>query len=88
MGHYFCDTILDYCDPDQTKVQNTLRELQALNPSGYSSNGSSSSNNNNNADIADSDGSDDETTTTTTKSKKVKRKIVEWHDGQVGWEKQ
>ena len=74
MGHYFCDTILDYCDPDQTKVQNTLRELQALNPSGHSSNGSSSSNNNNNADIADSDGSDDETTTTTTKSKKKSKK--------------
>ena len=33
MGHYFCDTILDYCDPDQTKVQNTLRELYALSPS-------------------------------------------------------
>ena len=33
MGHYFCDTILDYCDPDQSKVQNTLRELYALNPS-------------------------------------------------------
>ena len=21
MGHYFCDTILDFCDPDQSKVQ-------------------------------------------------------------------
>ena len=32
MGHYFCDTILDYCDPDQSKVASTLRELQTLNP--------------------------------------------------------
>ena len=38
MGHYFCDTILDYCDPDQSKVQNTLRELQVLNPNGMGSN--------------------------------------------------
>ena len=21
MGYHFCDTLLDYCDPDQTKVQ-------------------------------------------------------------------
>eukprot|EP00948_MAST-09A_sp_MAST-9A-sp1_P003717 g3717.t1 len=32
MGHYFCDTILDYCDPDQSKVQSTLRELEMLYP--------------------------------------------------------
>ena len=32
MGHHFCDTILDYCDPDQSKVAATMRELQALNP--------------------------------------------------------
>lgn len=24
MGHYFCDTILDFCDPDQSKV-NAIR---------------------------------------------------------------
>ena len=35
MGHYFCDTILDYCDPDQSKVASTLRELQTLNPSSH-----------------------------------------------------
>ena len=35
MGHYFCDTILDYCDPDQSKVASTLRELQTLNPSAH-----------------------------------------------------
>lgn len=32
MGHYFCDTILDYCDPDQSKVATALRELQLLYP--------------------------------------------------------
>ena len=21
MGYHFCDTLLDYCDPDQSKVQ-------------------------------------------------------------------
>ena len=30
MGHYFCDTILDYCDPDQSKVVSTIRELELL----------------------------------------------------------
>lgn len=32
MGHYCCDTILDYCDPDQSKVATALRELQLLFP--------------------------------------------------------
>ena len=30
MGHVFCDTILDYCDPDQVKVSNTLNELRKV----------------------------------------------------------
>lgn len=30
MGHFFCDTILDYCDPDQVKVKATIRELEGL----------------------------------------------------------
>ncbi|XP_067358782.1 cytosolic carboxypeptidase 2 isoform X2 [Channa argus] len=29
MGFYFCDTLLDYCDPDQTKVTYCLEELAA-----------------------------------------------------------
>lgn len=27
MGYHFCDTLLDYCDPDQTKVEKILSEL-------------------------------------------------------------
>ncbi|XP_077372181.1 cytosolic carboxypeptidase 2 isoform X2 [Festucalex cinctus] len=30
LGFYFCDTILDYCDPDPTKVTYCLKELTAL----------------------------------------------------------
>lgn len=28
MGHNFCDTILDYCDPDDSKVEACLIEVQ------------------------------------------------------------
>ena len=27
MGYHFCDTLLDYCDPDQTKVDYILNQL-------------------------------------------------------------
>lgn len=27
MGYHLCDTLLDYCDPDQTKVENILTKL-------------------------------------------------------------
>lgn len=27
MGYHFCDTLLDYCDPDQTKVEYVLNQL-------------------------------------------------------------
>ncbi|KAK5622264.1 Cytosolic carboxypeptidase 2 [Crenichthys baileyi] len=30
MGFYFCDTLLDFCDPDQSKVQYCLTEVSAL----------------------------------------------------------
>ncbi|XP_060892452.1 cytosolic carboxypeptidase 2 isoform X2 [Labrus mixtus] len=30
LGFYFCDTLLDYCDPDPTKVTNCLSELGVL----------------------------------------------------------
>ncbi|XP_018415221.1 PREDICTED: cytosolic carboxypeptidase 2, partial [Nanorana parkeri] len=30
MGHYFCDTLLDYCDPDSTKFKVCLSELQTI----------------------------------------------------------
>ena len=28
MGYDFCDTILDYCDPDTSKVEACMREIQ------------------------------------------------------------
>mmetsp|Transcript_13587 Transcript_13587/g.20576 ORF Transcript_13587/g.20576 Transcript_13587/m.20576 type:complete len:732 (-) Transcript_13587:52-2247(-) len=33
MGHFFCEAILDYCDPDQTRVDEVTRELELLYPS-------------------------------------------------------
>ncbi|XP_047451247.1 cytosolic carboxypeptidase 2 isoform X2 [Mugil cephalus] len=30
LGFYFCDTLLDYCDPDQTKTTYCLTELAAM----------------------------------------------------------
>ncbi|XP_063800625.1 cytosolic carboxypeptidase 2 isoform X2 [Pseudophryne corroboree] len=30
MGHHFCDTLLDFCDPDNTKVQVCLSEIKTL----------------------------------------------------------
>ncbi|XP_074534626.1 cytosolic carboxypeptidase 2 isoform X2 [Halichoeres trimaculatus] len=30
LGFYFCDTLLDYCDPDPAKVSNCLTELAVL----------------------------------------------------------
>ena len=32
MGHRFCDTILDFCDPDQVKVKAVLEELEIMLP--------------------------------------------------------
>lgn len=32
MGHRFCDTILDFCDPDQVKVKQVLEELEIMLP--------------------------------------------------------
>jgi hypothetical protein len=32
MGHRICDTILDFCDPDQVKVKQVLEELEILIP--------------------------------------------------------
>ena len=41
IGHMFCDTILDYCDPDQMKVTATLRELERLVVTGADDGGES-----------------------------------------------
>ena len=32
MGHRICDTILDFCDPDQVKVRQILEELEISMP--------------------------------------------------------
>jgi len=32
VGHRFCDTILDFCDPDQVKVKSVLEELEIMLP--------------------------------------------------------
>jgi hypothetical protein len=32
VGHRFCDTILDFCDPDQIKVKQVLEELEIMLP--------------------------------------------------------
>jgi hypothetical protein len=32
VGHRFCDTILDFCDPDQAKVRHVLEELEIVLP--------------------------------------------------------
>ncbi len=32
VGHRFCDTILDFCDPDQVKVKAVLEELEIMLP--------------------------------------------------------
>lgn len=66
MGHFFCEAILDYCDPDQSRVQQVLKELEVLYPE------ESQADN----DERDSIGSDDESDSTDseTGSKKKKKK--------------
>ena len=34
MGHRLCDTVLDFCDPDQVKVKAVLEELEIMVPAG------------------------------------------------------
>ena len=42
MGHRICDTILDFCDPDQVKVKAILEELEIMLPSGANASDSDS----------------------------------------------
>ena len=42
MGHRICDTILDFCDPDQVKVKQILEELEILLPQDHGSDSDSS----------------------------------------------
>lgn len=32
MGHFLCEALLDYCEPDQARAQAVLRELEMLYP--------------------------------------------------------
>jgi len=32
VGHKFCETIMDFCDPDQIKVKQVLEEFEVLLP--------------------------------------------------------
>ena len=32
VGHHFCDTILDYCDPDQSNVDEAYRQVEVSVP--------------------------------------------------------
>lgn len=40
LGQQLCDAILDYCDPDQSKVEEIMRELRVMYPSGDTSDAS------------------------------------------------
>ena len=53
-GHRICDTILDFCDPDQVKVRQVLEDLEIMVPN----DGNSDSESDEGSD-EDSDGSDD-----------------------------
>mmetsp|Transcript_47300 Transcript_47300/g.86861 ORF Transcript_47300/g.86861 Transcript_47300/m.86861 type:complete len:756 (-) Transcript_47300:91-2358(-) len=64
MGHMVCDAILDFCDPDQSKVLNVLKELQVLFPDDGNSD-----------DVSDSD-MDERTTSRRKKFRKVKKEKV------------
>jgi hypothetical protein len=54
VGHRFCDTILDFCDPDQAKVRHVLEELEIMLPKASDSDSSGCS------DGDSGDGSDDD----------------------------
>ena len=43
VGHRFCDTILDFCDPDQAKVRHVLEELEIMLPKNSDSESSEAS---------------------------------------------
>ena len=54
-GHKFCETILDFCDPDQIKVKQVLEELEIMLPK------ASDSESDDESGDGDSEGSDDAT---------------------------
>jgi hypothetical protein len=69
MGHFFCESILDYCDPDQTRVKQVIRELELLYPATPPSSDGDGSNDSSGSDSEDSEGGGKKR-----KKKKKKRK--------------
>jgi cytosolic carboxypeptidase protein 2/3 len=67
VGHTFCQTICDFCDPDQIKVKNILQELEILYPKKDEESDDNDSN-------ADSDFSGDEAFKKKKKKKGQKKK--------------
>ena len=64
VGHRFCDTILDFIDPDQVKVKSVLEELEIMLPKASDSDSEDISN-----EESDEVGDDDPT-------KKAKKTVV------------
>lgn len=72
MGHRICDTILDFCDPDQIKVKTILEELEISLPNtGYG--GSDSDNSDGEESDGDSDYSDNDENKDKKKKKNTKK---------------
>lgn len=66
MGHRICDTILDFCDPDQVKVKQILEELEIMLPNQGVGSDTENSDGSCSDDASDYSGDDD-------KGKKKKR---------------
>jgi hypothetical protein len=75
MGHNFCDAILDYCDPDQSKVKSILEELEYLFPSNSDDEAEENGSN-------ESEGSGDESKKKAGSKKLAKKKTVKKKTGQ------
>lgn len=65
VGHKFCETIIDFCDPDQVKVKDILEQLEIMFPRNSEEDSDDGSN-------ADSDFSGDENNNIVKKKKKKK----------------
>lgn len=68
IGHNFCDSILDFCDPDRGKVKLILEELEILYPRELEDNSD---------EAADSDYSGDENNKKKKKKKIINRKKIQ-----------
>jgi len=70
MGHYFCEAILDYCDPDPTNVRHVLQELELL----YLDITTTKDNGDDSAGSDDEESESTKTSTTSQQKKKKKKK--------------